>query len=237
MTIEIESSSYRDGDLPLSGAFVRDAANAAKRPGVLVIHGGAGLDDHARAQASRIAGLGYVVHACDMFGPGVAGDRGRVMATLTGLRDEPARLRRRARAGLEALASHPQVDGRLAAVGYCFGGLTALELARDGAALAGAVSVHGSLETRRPAAVGSIAAKLLVLHGALDPHVPMQQVNAFVEEMNAARADWQLVLYGGAMHGFTHANQKAALPGVAFHPPTDARAFRALRDFLAELFA
>jgi dienelactone hydrolase len=204
---------------------------------VLVVHGGAGLDAHAREQASRLAGLGYLVLACDLFGPGVTGDRARVVATLTGLRDDPPKLRRRAQAGLGALAAHPQCDGRTAAVGYCFGGLTALELARGGARLAGVASVHGTLATTLPASEGAIAARILVCHGALDPHVPMAQVDAFVAEMNAARADWQLALYGGAVHGFTHREATGAMPGVAFHPQADARAGQAVRLFLEEVFA
>src|SRR6266704_2056224 len=110
----------------------------------------------------------------------------------------------RACAGAEALLSHPQVDGRIAAVGYCFGGMTVLELARSGMDLTGVISVHGSLNTPRPARPGTVKAKILVCHGALDPHVPITQVTEFVQEMNQAGADWHPIIYGGAMHGFTH---------------------------------
>jgi dienelactone hydrolase len=133
------------------------------------------------------------------------------------------------------LRTHPLVDGRIAAVGYCFGGLTALELARSGAPLTGVVSVHGSLATTIPAEPGKILAKILVCHGALDPHVPMTHVDAFVEAMNTAGADWQLVIYSGAMHGFTH-DSGPNLPGVAYHAQADARSTRHIRDFLSELF-
>jgi len=139
-----------------------------------------------------------------MYGRGVAGNRERIMASIAELRDDIAKLCQRARAGIDVLVSHPQVDGRVAAVGYCFGGMVVLELARSGADIAGAVSVHGSLTTSRPARAGTVKAKLLVCHGALGPHVPMTKVNAFVQEMNEAGADWQLAVYGGAMHGFTH---------------------------------
>lgn len=122
-----------------------------------------------------------------MYGNGVAGDRERVIARILELRKDPARLCERARAGVEVLASHPRVDGRLAAVGYCFGGMTVLELARSGMNLAGVISLHGSLETSRPAQPGSVRAKILVCHGALDPHVPMAQVTVFVEEMKLSR--------------------------------------------------
>jgi dienelactone hydrolase len=116
------------------------------------------------------------------------------MATVIRLRDDPRRMSQRALAALTALAACPQVDGRLAAIGFCFGGMAVLALARAGADLAGAVSIHGSLATPRPAEAGSVRAKVLVCHGALDPHVPMTHVTAFVEEMNQAGADWQLTI-------------------------------------------
>ena len=160
-----------------------DEASIEKRPGILVIHGGAGLDDHAKAQARRLANLGYVAFACDMYGNGVAGNRERVMSRITELRSNRAKLCGRAAAGIEVLRQHPQVDDRVAAVGYCFGGMAVLELARSGFDLMGAVSVHGTLDTPCRCERDSVKAKILVCHGALDPYVPMEQLNAFIEEM------------------------------------------------------
>jgi dienelactone hydrolase len=126
----------------------------------------------------------------------------------------------------------------MAAVGFCFGGMAALALARSGANLAGVVSIHGSLATSKPAAPDNVPTKVLVCHGASDPHVPMDDVVAFTGEMNRAGADWQLVIYGNAMHGFTHEHAKpGATPGVAYDPIADARSFAATRAFLAEAFA
>jgi dienelactone hydrolase len=227
--------AYRDGETELTGEFAWDAERQEKRPGILVLHGGAGLDSHAKGRAKRLAELGYIAFACDMYGHGVAGDRQRVMARIAELRDDTAKLCQRAQAGVGVLLSHPQVDRRIAAVGYCFGGMVALELARSGAEIAGAVSVHGSLGTQRPAQAGAVKAKILVCHGALDPHVPMTQVNTFMQEMNAAGADWQLIVYGGAMHGFTH-ESGPTLPGVAYDAVADARSGAAIQDFLSELF-
>src|SRR6266403_2567568 len=204
VVINTQAIAYRDRDTELTGQLTWDAERGDKRPGILVVHGGAGLDSHAKGRAKRMAELGFVVFACDMYGNGVAGNRERVMARIAELRDDTAKLCQRARAGIGVLVSHPQVDGRTAAVGYCFGGTVVLELARSAADIAGAVSVHGSLSTPRPAQAGAVKAKILVCHGALDPHVPMTQVNAFVQEMNEAGANWQLTVYGGAMHGFTH---------------------------------
>ena len=235
MQIATKQASYADGDAKLNGIFFYDESHATKRPGVLVIHGGAGLDDHAKNRARRFAELGYVAFACDMYGEGVAGDRQRIMACINNLRAEPDRLPRRANAGIEVLSAHPLTNGHIAAVGYCFGGMTVLELARSGAQIAGAVSVHGSLDTKHPAAPDAIKAKILVCHGALDPHVPLTQVTAFADEMKSANADWQLIIYGQAVHGFTH-EDKWNVPGVAYHAASDARSWRAIEAFFAEIF-
>jgi dienelactone hydrolase len=228
---------YHDLDIPLIGVLCRDEKLRGQRPGLLLIHGGAGLDEHARGQARRYAALGYTVFACDMFGEGIAGDRNRVIGCLTALRDDPAFLVRRARAGLAALASSADISGRVAAVGFCFGGLAALTLARAGEPLAGVVSIHGSLATATPAEPGAVRARLLVCHGALDPHVPLADVTAFAAEMDRAGADWQLIMYGGARHGFTHTDAiPGAIPGVGYDARADSRSFLAARDFLAEAY-
>lgn len=226
---------YRDGETRLSGALFADQARAGKRPGLLLVHHGGGLDDHAKSHSQSFAELGFIVFACDMYGQGIAGNRERTRALLMELRNNPAKLVARARAGLDVLSAHPRVDGRLAAVGYCFGGMTVLQMARSGMALAGVASVHGSLSTVLPAGPGAIKAKVMVCHGALDPHVPMPHVTAFAEEMSEARADWQLILYGGAMHGFTHKGA-TGMPGVAYDRAADARSTVAIHQFFLELF-
>jgi dienelactone hydrolase len=230
--------TYHDQETALTGVLAWNEAARTPLPGLLLVHGGAGLDDHAKGQARRYAEHGYLVLACDMFGDGVAGNRERVIACLTGLRDDPDRLVRRAQAGLTALAGCPEADGRFAAVGFCFGGLTVLTLARAGAGLMGVVSMHGSLATARPAEPGAVKARVLACHGALDPHVPMADVASFAAEMNHAGADWQLIMYGGAMHGFTHEHAvPGAMPGVAYDEAADRRSFLAARTFLAEALA
>jgi dienelactone hydrolase len=229
---------YRDLDTSLTGLFCWDDAREGQRHGILLVHGGAGLDAHAREQACRYAALGYAVLACDMFGDGIAGDRERVMACLLALRDDPARLVRRGQAGLAALSSCPEATAPTAAVGFCFGGMAALALARAGTGLAGVVSIHGSLATSTPARPGAVTAKVLACHGAADPHVPPADVAAFAEEMNRAEADWQLVMYGRALHGFTHRHAvPGATPGVGYDRLADERSFAAARAFLAEALA
>lgn len=233
--MQTEPKKYEDGSAQLTGVFACNEAASQKRPGLLVVHAGPGLDEHTKGRAKQFAELGFVAFACDMYGDGVAGDRQRVMSALNELRADRTKLCARASAGIEVLRAHPLVDGRIAAVGYCFGGLTVLELARSGAPLSGVVSVHGSLSTTIPAESGKIHAKILVCHGALDPHVPMTHVDAFADEMNKAGADWQLVIYSSAMHGFTHTGGPN-LPGVAYHAQADARATQHIRTFLSELF-
>src|SRR5215471_965576 len=146
---------YKHNDTHLNGFVAWDAASSETRPGILVVHGGAGLDDHARNRALRFAESGFVVFACDMYGEGVVGDRQRLIQQIGEFRRNPDALCQRAKAGLTVLNQHPSVDGRTAAVGYCFGGMTVLELARSGMNLVGVVSVHGSLRTSSPAKTGS----------------------------------------------------------------------------------
>ena len=236
MATATRTVTYTDEETALTGFLAWDDAARHPLPGLLLVHGGAGLDDHAKGQAQRYAAHGYTVLACDMFGDGVAGDRERVMACLMGLRDDPQRMSRRAGAGLAALAGCPEADGRFAAIGFCFGGLAVLTLARSEADLAGVVSMHGSLATAKPAEPGAVRARVLACHGALDPHVPLADVTTFAEEMDHARADWQLIMYGGAMHGFTHEHAiPGAMPGVAYDALADQRSFLAARTFLAEV--
>ena len=225
---------YHDADTPLTGVLYRHADRRGL-PGLLLIHGGAGLDEHARQQGRRWAAEGYTVFVCDLYGDGVAGDRRRVMSTLTALRDDPALLARRTRAGLDALREHGDTTGAPAAVGYCFGGMAALTLARSGAAIAAAISIHGTLKTSAPAEPGTVTARVLVCHGSADPHIPLDHVTTFAAEMDHAGADWQLIMYGGAMHGFTHQDARAdRTPGVAYAEDADRRSFAAATRFVAE---
>ncbi|MGZ4249801.1 MAG: dienelactone hydrolase family protein [Solirubrobacteraceae bacterium] len=234
MKLKEEAIDYRDADTELSGLLVWDGNDRA-RPGVVVVHGGGGLDDHAKGRARQFADLGLLVFACDMYGKGVMGDRERVLSCVQELVADREKIARRVQAGVDVLTSHRLLDGNIAAVGYCFGGRAVLELARTGADLAGAISVHGSLQTAHPASPGGVKTKVLVCHGALDPHVPTAQLTGFIEEMNAAAADFQLIVYGGAIHGFTH-DVGLQGPGVAYHAVSDQRSLLAIKSFLGEIF-
>ena len=180
---EITTSAleYRHGEVLLQGYIAYDGAETAKRPGVLIVHAWRGQDDFVREKARELASMGYVAFALDMYGKGVYAQTNQEAAALAGkYKGDRALLRARARAGLEVLRAHALVDpDRVAAIGFCFGGTTVLELARDGAPLRGVVSFHGGLETPMPARKGQVEAKVLVLHGGDDPLVPPSEVEAF----------------------------------------------------------
>ncbi len=212
-----------------------------RRPGVLVSHEGPGLDDHARARAVRLADeLGYVAFALDYHGGGQPlGDRDQMMARIGEFRADPLRVRAIGTAGLDVLLGEERTDPEhLAAIGYCFGGTLSFELARGGADLKAAVGFHAGLGTARPEDAVNISAKVLALIGADDPIVDNAQRREFEQEMRAGGVDWELVVYGGAVHSFT--NPRAAtidLPGIAYDERTDRRSWQAMLDLFTEVFA
>ncbi len=230
--------AYSDQGVSLNGYLAYDESVSGKRPAILVVHEAFGLGTHAIERAERLAGLGYVAFAVDMFGDRKqAADLQGAMALMGELYNDGARLRARIGAAYRILLAEPDVDhGRIGAIGFCFGGMTVLELARSGAELAGVVSFHGALAARAPIN-GKIKAKILVCHGGDDPMVGNDQVVAFQEEMRAAGADWQLNIYGGAVHSFTNEGAaNAGMPGIAYHRPTDLRSWAAMRYFFDEAF-
>lgn len=227
---------YVHGEMALEGWLVHDPARSATAPGVLLVHEWRGLDDHVKEYARRLAEQGYAAFALDMYGKGVlAANNTEAAALAKPLRDDRPRMRQRAAAGLQAFLATGVVDpARVAAIGFCFGGTTVLEMARDNQPLRGVVSLHGGLKTPLPA-TGTVSPKVLVLHGAVDPHVPPEEVIAFGKEMEAAKADWQLVAYGKAVHSFT--NPKAGddpSKGAAYEETAARRAWRHLLVFLEE---
>lgn len=211
-----------------------------RRPGVVVCHEGPGLDDHARARAARLAEeLGYVAFALDYHGGGEPlADRTQMMARLGEFRDDLPRTRAIGGAGLDVLRAEPRTDtDRLAAIGYCFGGTLSLELARGGADLKAVVGFHSGLATARPEDAQNIRGKVLALIGADDPIVDVDQRRAFEEEMRAGGVDWQLVVYGGAVHSFTNPRATGLdLPGIAYDEATDRRSWQAMLDLFTEVF-
>src|SRR5216684_52477 len=232
--------TYRDGATSLRGFLAYDETARDRRPGVLVVHEGLGLNDHAMERARMIARLGYVALAADMFGERrQASDLQEARALLAPLRDDPQKLRARGRAAMATLAALPQVDaGRLGAIGFCFGGTVVLELARDGADLKAVVSFHGVLATTTPAVSGKVKASVLVCTGADDPLAPPQQVNAFEDEMRAADVrDWQVISYGNTLHGFTNPAADGSMMRTArYSAQADRRAWASMRNLFDEVF-
>jgi len=231
---------YKQGDTVLEGYLAVDDAIKGKRPGILVVHAWMGLDDNAKHRADMLAQLGYVAFAADIYGKGVRPKTKDEAGPLAGkYKNDRALLRARVNAGLATLLAQPNVDtGKTAAIGYCFGGTTALELARSGAQLSGVVSFHGGLDSPTPADAKNIKAKLLVLHGAADPFEKPADFTAFQKELVDAKVDWQLVQYGGAVHCFTDKTAGSdATTGCAYDPNADARSWTAMRAFFDELFA
>ena len=233
---------YADADdaaTPLVGHFACDDAAAGEpRPAVLVAPAFMGLDDHARGRADRLAAeLGYAALAVDVYGNGrLANNQAEAVGLMRPFVDDPASLRRRMRAGLAALRRQPQVDpARVAAIGFCFGGRAAIELARDGADVLAVVSFHGTLDTKVPAVAGVMTAKVLSCTGAADGSIGPDRVRDFGQEMSAAGVDWQTTVYGGVVHAFT--NPSANVPGRAMYDAAaDRRSWAAMRELLAEVF-
>jgi len=214
---------------------------SGRRAGVLVFPEAFGLGDHAISRAQRLASLGYVALACDLHGEGaVIDDLPAAIALLQPLYAEPSRTRARARGGLEALTARAEVDAdRIAAIGFCFGGTMALELARAGADLRAVVGFHSGLATTAPKTdAQAIKARVLVCIGADDPLIPAAQRADFESEMREGGVDWQMHLYGGTVHSFT--NQEAAkrnMPdAIRYSSEADARSWASMQQLFAEAF-
>ncbi|MBL6690619.1 MAG: dienelactone hydrolase family protein [Pseudomonadales bacterium] len=238
--MQTQTIEYQDGDTILEGYVAWDDSISGPRPAVLVGHDWTGRRDFATGKAEEMARLGYVGFALDMYGKGVFGADGDVegnTALMGPLAGDRAALRARMMAALEAVRGLDVVDAsKVGAMGYCFGGMCVLELARAGADVGGVISIHGIFS---PGDVPNekITAKVLCLHGQDDPMVPPEQVLDFENEMSAAGADWQVHAYGGTMHAFTnpHANDPGF--GTVYNPVADKRATQSIQNFFDEIFA
>ena len=232
----LEPLGYQAHGRGFSG-FLADGSDGARAPGILVLHEGAGLNSPIQEKTERLAGeLGAVAYAPDLFGAGEF-DLERFKAIVRELREDVAVLRERTRAALGVLEAHPSVDpARLAAVGYCFGGTAAIELARSGAPLAAVVGVHAGL-TAAPSLADNraIPCPILLCLGADDPVVTAAQRDSFAAEMSEAGVDWQIHLYGGIGHSFTNPEIDAwNLAGFRYDARADARSWAAMKRLFDE---
>jgi dienelactone hydrolase len=234
-----EAVEYRDGDAVMEGYLVYDDAVTGKRPGVLVVHEWMGLNAYAKKRADQLAELGYIAFAADIYGKGIRPKDTSEAGQFAGkYKSDRKLLRSRVIAAFTVLKIHELTDRqKTAAIGYCFGGTTVLELARSGADVAGVVSFHGGLDTPAPGDAKNIKARVLAQHGADDPFVKAQEVAAFQEEMRNAGVDWYFISYGNAVHSFTNPDAgNDPKKGAAYNEKADKRSWKAMKSFFKEIF-
>jgi len=238
--VQTRTIEYKQGDTTLEGFVAWNDAISGPRPGVLVVHQWMGLTDYEKHRAEMLAQLGYVAFCADIYGKGVRPQNTQEAGALAGKYRNGDRqlLRARVNAGLAALRQQPLVDPkRLAAIGYCFGGTTVLELARSGVDIGGVVSFHGGLDAPNPDDGKNIKCKVLVLHGADDPFSSPESISAFENEMRKGGVDWQIDFYGGAVHSFTQpmaGNDNSK--GAAYNEKADKRSWEEMKRFFKEIF-
>jgi len=236
--IVTQSIEYKQGDTTLEGYLAYDDAVSSKRPGVLIVHQWLGLTDYEKHRAEQLAALGYVAFCADIYGKGVRPKNvSEAGAEATKYKSDRQLLRARVNAGLDELKKNELVDTKhIAAIGYCFGGTTVIELALSGADIAGVVSFHGGLDAPNPADAKNIKCKVLALAGADDPFQNPNDLSAFESEMRDAKVDWQITFYGGAVHSFTQPDPGFVNPGAHYNEKADKRSWQAMKDFFAEIF-
>lgn len=238
--IKTQTVDYTIGDAPFEGYLAYDDAKKGKRPGVVVFSAWSGISDNERAHAQRLAKLGYVVFVADTYGKGVHPTQPKDAAAEAGKYMRNRNLyRERSRAALDQLRGNPMVDpARIAAIGYCFGGMGALELARSGADVKAVVVFHANLNSPNPQDAKNIKGRVLALQGADDPNVTAAERANFENEMRDARVDWQLVAYGGTVHCFTDPKVgNDPSKGCAYNAELEQRSWVAMLDLFRETIA
>jgi len=223
---------YTSGGEVMQGFVAYDASKTGPRPAVMIVHDWNGLDGYEKSRAKQLAEMGYVAFAVDVYGKNSRPTNQQENAQQAGkYRSDRVLFRQRLADGHAAMLKQPGVDAaRTAAIGYCFGGGAVLEMVRAGMPVAGVVSFHGSLSTNMPAPAGAAPkTKVLVAHAIQDPSVPWSDVTAFVEEMNGAKVDYQLLTFNEAVHPFT-------VPGPNYRADADRRSWAAMRSFFEEIF-
>lgn len=238
MNIISNTVDYLDQDTVLEGFFAYDEAIEGRRPVVLICHAWGGRDEFVENKAIKLAEMGYLAFALDMYGKGIRGnnpdENARLMQPFMADR---AMLQQRIKAALAAVRLMPWADDdNIAAIGFCFGGLCVLDLARTGAEVSGIVAFHGLFIPPDNVPQPEIKAKILMLHGHDDPMVPVEQVIAIQQEFTEAGADWQMHVYGNTMHAFTNLVANDPDFGTVYQPDADKRSWLAMQNFLTEIF-
>lgn len=237
--IEARTVQYRQGDQVLDGYLAYDKSKEGKRPGIVVFHEWWGVNDYIKMRARQFAEMGYVAFAPDMFGGGkVAATMDEATKLIQPYVSDRQLMRARARAGLDELLKQADVDSsRIAAVGFCFGGTSAIELAMTGADLKGLVAFHGGLSFPPNEDAKSMKCAVLICQGGEDPFVPEDQLAHLWTLMKDAKLNYQVNIYGGAVHGFTNpANGSDNSKGLAYNERAAKRSWRDAENFLKEIF-
>ncbi len=237
--VKSKAIDYKIGDDTFEGFYVYPQAGKGKVPGVLVVHNWLGVTDETKHQAERIAKLGLAVFAVDVYGKGIRAKNGQEAGPLAGkLKNDRKLFRARLQRGLEILREQKEVDPtKVVAAGYCFGGTGVIELARSGADVAAVVSFHGGLDSPNPDDGKNIKAKVVALQGADDPFVKASDIAAFQDEMRKHHVDWQMTVYGGAVHSFTDTSAgNDVKTGAAYNKNADERSFEVFTDLIHDLF-
>ncbi len=240
--VKSEKVVYSAGETKLEGYLYYDAALLAQKkklPGVVVVHDWMGVGDYVKMRAEQLAGLGYMAMVADIYGQGVHPKDASEAGALAGKykSGDRADMRARAKASLEILTADKRVDAaKISAMGYCFGGTVALEMARSGLPLTGAISFHGGLAAVKSEDTKNIKTKLLVLHGAIDPYVSAAEVAQFTKDLNDGNVNYEFVAYSGAVHAFTEKHVGNDIKaGAAYNEQADKRSFAAMQNFLTEV--
>ncbi|HEY8272249.1 MAG TPA: dienelactone hydrolase family protein [Pseudobdellovibrionaceae bacterium] len=235
--VKTEVVEYKQDGTTLEGFLAYDPSFKGPHSAILIVHEWTGLGDYVKGRAKELAAKGYVAFALDIYGKGVRPALPKEAAKEAGKYKENRKLmRERAKAGYDFIKAQPFVDSsKIIAMGYCFGGTVALEMGRSGLPLAGVVSFHGGLATPTPQDAKNFKAKLLVLHGAIDPYTK-DEVPGFQKEMDEARVDYQLISYGGTVHAFTNPQAGNDIKtGAAYNALSDRRSMQAFMGFLNEV--
>ena len=240
--VHTQEVDYEANGTQLKGFLAYDEANKTKRPAVLVVHEWWGHNDYARQRARMLAELGYIALAVDMYGDGKQAEHPEDAQKISSeIANNMAIGTQRFKAAMALIQNHRLTrDDDIAAIGYCFGGAVVLQMAREGLPLDAVVSFHGSLATKQAAQADKVKAKVMVAHGGADPFIPAEQVTGFIDEMNKAGADYQLNIYGGALHSFTNPaadalGKRFELP-LRYHKKADEDSWRDMQHFLSGAF-
>ncbi len=236
--VKTKTIEYKDGGTTLKGVLAWDDAVSGKRPGVLVVHEWWGLNDYAKSRAMELAEEGYVAFALDMYGDDKVTSHGNQAGEwMKQITANVAAWRQRANAGLAVLKAQPQVDaGKVAAIGYCFGGATVMQMAYAGANVKAVVSFHGSLPPA-PADVTAITPRVLVAHGRDDAFIPAERIDAFQKGLDRVGADWEITIYSGTRHGFTNPGAgDYGIDNLAYNKTADERSWAAMMKLFREVF-